>query len=314
MEADRWRGTGMTIGVSAGLCAGRVVIVTGAGRGIGREHALEFARQGARVVVNDLGAEIDGSGSSTGPAGAVVDTIRAAGGEAVANGDDVADWDGARNLVAQAVDAFGQLDTLVNNAGVLRDRVLVNMSEDDFDSVVRVHLKGTFCTTRHAAEYWREQSKAGEDIAARVVNTTSASGLFGNAGQANYGAAKAGVLGFTTIAAMELERYGVTVNAVAPAGRTRMTDAMFPPAPDDGFDRLHATNNAPLVVWLGSDDSAGITGRVFEVAGATIRVAEGWNRGPQIDGAARWEPEELGPIVRDLVTRAAVPTPAHPTS
>jgi NAD(P)-dependent dehydrogenase (short-subunit alcohol dehydrogenase family) len=294
------------------LCAQRVVIVTGAGRGIGREHALELARQGANVVVNDLGAAIDGTGHSDDPAGAVVAQIREQGGAAVSDDSDIATWAGAERVVATAVESFGRLDAVVNNAGVVRDAVLVNMSESDFDVVVNVHLKGTFCVTRHAAAYWRERSKAGEAVDARVINTTSASGLFGNPGQANYGAAKAGIIGFTQIAALELERYGVTVNAVAPAGRTRMTEQLFPAAPGDGFDRLHAGNNAPLVAWLASCDSAGITGRVFELAGGTIRVLEGWRRGPLVDRPSRWDPTELGPVVRDLVARAAPPTPAHP--
>jgi NAD(P)-dependent dehydrogenase (short-subunit alcohol dehydrogenase family) len=295
-----------------GLCAQRVVIVTGAGRGIGREHAVELARQGANVVVNDLGTAIDGTGRSRDPAGEVVAHIRELGGDAVANNSDIATWAGAENVVATAVDTFGRLDAVVNNAGVVRDAVLVNMTESEFDTVVSVHLKGTFCVTRHAAAYWRERSKAGDVVDARVINTTSAAGLFGNPGQANYGAAKAGIVGFTQIAALELERYGVTVNAIAPAGRTRMTEKLFPSAPGDGFDRLDAANNAPLVAWLASSDSAGITGRVFELAGGTIRVLEGWRRGPLIDRPARWDPTELGPVVRDLVARAARPTLAHP--
>ncbi len=207
-----------------GICDGRVVIVTGAGRGIGRGHALEFAHQGAKVVVNDLGAEVDGNGSSTGPAGEVVDEIRAMGGEAIANGENVADFEGARRLVQSAVDTFGDLHVLVNNAGILRDRMLVNMTEAEWDAVINVHLKGTFAPTRHAAEYWREQTKAGKTVDARVICTSSTSGIFGNPGQANYGAAKAGIASFAIIASRELGRYGVTVNAIAPAARTRMTE------------------------------------------------------------------------------------------
>jgi len=282
------------------LCAGRVAIVTGAGRGIGREHALELARQGARVVVNDVDEE---------PAHEVAAEI----GDAIANSDDISAAAGARSLVQAAIDAFGTLHVVVNNAGIVRDAVLVNMTEDDFDTVVRVHLKGTFNVMHHAAVHWREQSKRGVDTDARIVNTTSASGLFGNPGQANYGAAKAGILGLTQVGALELERYGVTVNAIAPAGRTRMTEALFPPAPDAGFDRLHARNNAPLVAWLASRESRGINGRVFELAGGTIRVLEGWRRGPQVDQPDRWDPSALGPVVRDLVARAAPTTPAHPT-
>jgi len=207
-----------------GICDGRVVVITGAGRGIGREHALEFASQGAKVVVNDLGAEVDGSGSSAGPAGEVVDEIRGMGAEAVANGDDVSDYEGAGRLIQTAIDTFGTIDVLVNNAGILRDRMLVNMTIDEWDAVIRVHLRGTFAPTRHAVEYWRNRSKAGETNDARVINTTSPSGIYGNVGQTNYGAAKAGIASFTVIAAMELGRYGVTVNAIAPAALTRMTE------------------------------------------------------------------------------------------
>ena len=213
-----------------GICDGRIVVITGAGRGIGREHALEFASEGAKVVVNDLGAEIDGTGSSAGPAGEVVDEIRRMGGEAVANGDDVSDYEGAGRLIQTAIDTFGGLDVLVNNAGILRDRMLVNMTIEEWDAVIRVHLRGTFAPTRHAVEYWRNRTKAGETNDARVINTTSPSGIYGNVGQTNYGAAKAGIASLTIIAAMELGRYGVTVNAIAPAALTRMTENL------SGFD------------------------------------------------------------------------------
>src|SRR4051794_12557224 len=292
-----------------GICEGRVVIVTGAGRGIGRGHALEFARQGARVVVNDLGAEVDGTGSSTEPAGEVVDEIRAMGGEAVANGDDVADWEGAQRLINTAVERFGGLDVLVNNAGILRDRMLVNMTDVEWDAVIRVHLRGTFAPSRWAATYWRERSKAGETNDARIINTTSSSGIYGNAGQANYGAAKAGIASFTIITAMELAHYGVTVNAVAPGALTRMTanlgmgrrDAERKPAE---FSAADADNIAPLVVWLGSTESRDITGRVFNVMGGHIDVAEGWRHGPGVDQNARWDPTELGKIIPELVAQA----------
>jgi NAD(P)-dependent dehydrogenase (short-subunit alcohol dehydrogenase family) len=293
-----------------GICEGRVVVVTGAGRGIGREHALEFARQGARVVVNDLGAEVDGTGSSTGPAGEVVDAIRALGGEAVANGDDVSDPEGAERLIRCALDTFGRLDTLVNNAGILRDRMLVNMSVEEWDAVIRVHLRGTFAPTRAALAWWRERSKAGETNDARVVNTTSPSGIYGNVGQTNYGAAKAGIAAFTVIAAMEVARYGVTVNAIAPAALTRMTENLGMGAAaarlEEGqFNPLDPANIAPLVVWLGSSESAGVTGRVFNVRGGHISVAEGWVEGPAIDKDSRWDPAELTGLVPDLVARAA---------
>ncbi len=287
-----------------GLCDGRVVIVTGAGRGIGRAHALEFARQGAKVVVNDLGAELDGRGGSSGPAGEVVEAIREGGGEAVANGDDVADWDGAERLVRAAVESFGRLDTLVNNAGVLRDRMLVNMTEDDWDLVMRVHLKGHFCPLRHAAAHWRELIKAGEEVDARVILTSSAAGLYGNVGQTNYAAAKSGIATMARVAGAELGRYGVTVNAIAPAARTRMTESLFAETmavPEDGFDAMAPENIAPLVVWLGSADSKDVSGQCFEVSGGTIAVADNWRRGPTTDKGDRWEPAEVGPAVRDLL-------------
>jgi NAD(P)-dependent dehydrogenase (short-subunit alcohol dehydrogenase family) len=293
-----------------GICDGRVVVITGAGRGIGREHAIEFARQGAKVVVNDLGAEIDGSGSSTGPAGQVVDEIRGMGGEAVANGDDVSDYDGAGRLIRAAIETFGTLDVLVNNAGILRDRMLVNMSIEEWDAVIRVHLRGTFAPTRHAVEFWRNRVKVGETNDARIINTTSPSGIYGNVGQTNYGAAKAGIASFTIIAAMELGRYGVTVNAVAPAALTRMTENLglgdrFADRKPEDFDPLDPGNIAPLVVWLGSSESAEITGRVFNVQGDHISVAEGWVAGPGADKGDRWDPAELGGIVPDLVAKAA---------
>ena len=287
-----------------GICAGRVAIVTGAGRGIGRGHALELARQGAHVVVNDLGGSVSGGGTDAGPAQAVVDEIEAAGGVGVANTDDVADWDGARRLVEQAVEVFGRLDVLVNNAGILRDRMLFNMTEDEWDAVIRVHLKGTFAPLRHAAAYWRERDKAGDTHDARVVNTSSTSGLFANPGQSNYGAAKSGLATLSIIAAKELGRHGVTVNAIAPGARTRMTENLGGgrPAPAEGeWDPRAPENVAPLVAWLASPESAGITGQVFLVGGGRIAVAEGWRRGRGVDRDARWDPAELGSVVPDLV-------------
>jgi NAD(P)-dependent dehydrogenase (short-subunit alcohol dehydrogenase family) len=281
-----------------------VAIVTGAGRGIGRGHALELARQGAHVVVNDLGGSVSGSGSDAGPAQAVVDEIEAAGGVGVANTDDVADWDGARRLVEQAVEVFGRLDVLVNNAGILRDRMLFNMTEDEWDAVIRVHLKGTFAPLRHAAAYWRERDKAGDTHDARVVNTSSTSGLFANPGQSNYGAAKSGIATLSIIAAKELGRHGVTVNAIAPGARTRMTENLGGgrAAPAEGeWDPRAPENVAPLVAWLASPESAGITGQVFLVGGGRLAVAEGWRRGPGVDRGARWDPAELGTVVPDLI-------------
>ena len=293
-----------------GICEGRVVVVTGAGRGIGREHALEFARQGAKVVVNDLGGEMDGTGSSTGPAGEVVDEIRAMGGEAVANGDDVSDFEGAGRMIRAAIDTFGGLDTLVNNAGILRDRMLVNMSPDEWDAVIRVHLRGTFCPSRQALDYWRERSKAGETNDARIVNTSSPSGIYGNVGQTNYGAAKAGIAAFTVIASQEVGRYGVTVNAISPGALTRMTENLgmgeraAELAPGE-WNPLLPENISPIVVWLGSAESKGITGRVFNVVGGHLSVAEGWVEGPAVDNDRRWDPAELTDVVPALVSKAA---------
>lgn len=294
----------------AGICDGRVAIVTGAGRGIGRGHAQELARQGAKVVVNDLGAEVDGSGSSTGPAGEVVERIRATGGEAIANGDDVSDWDGAQRLVQSAIDTFGELHILVNNAGILRDRMLVNMTPEEWDAVIRVHLRGTFAPARHAAAYWRGLSKAGTPLDARLINTTSASGIYGNQGQSNYGAAKAAIASFTVITAQELGRYGVTVNAVSPGALTRMTEQLTRwsdgDEPDtEAFDERAPENIAPVVTWLASPEARDVTGRVFNVRGGHVSVAEGWHAGPGADKDGRWDPAELGSVVPDLVAKAA---------
>ena len=291
------------------ICEGRVCVVTGAGRGIGRGHAIELARQGARVVVNDLGAEVDGEGTSSGPAEEVVEEIHGFGGEAVANGEDVSDFEGAHRLINCALDTFGGLDVLVNNAGILRDRMLVNMSIEEWDAVVRVHLRGTFAPTRWAAGYWRDRSKAGDVNDARIINTSSSSGIYGNIGQTNYGAAKAGIAAFTIIAAKELARYGVTVNALAPGARTRMTENLqrargtASPEPEE-FDARSPDNVAPIVAWLASVESASVTGRVFNVAGGRLSVAEGWHAGPVTDKGGRWDPAELGPVVLDLVAKA----------
>ena len=291
------------------------MIVTGAGRGLGRAHALEFARQGAKVVVNDLGAELDGTGGSTGPAAAVVEEIRAMGGEAVANGADVADWNQAEAMVAQAVETFGRLDVLVNNAGFLRDRMLANTSEEEWDAVVRVHLKGHFAPARHAVTHWRERAKAGEAVDARVINTSSGAGLMGSVGQGNYSAAKAGIAALTLVQAAEWARYGVTANAIAPAARTRMTEQVFAQTMarpvDGGFDAMAPENVSPLVVWLGSPLSADVTGRVFEVEGGRIGVADGWQHGPTFDKGARFEPAEVGAVVADLLREAPEPAPVY---
>ena len=279
-----------------GLLDGKAAIVTGAGRGIGREHALALAAEGARVLVNDLGGSAAGEGSDQTPAQQVADEISAAGGEAAANYDNVADFQGAENMIKQAVDTFGGLDILVNNAGILRDRMLVNLTEDEWDAVINVHLKGHFAPTRHAAAYWRARSKAGDPVAGRVINTASPSGLFGNVGQANYGAAKAGIAAFTIIAAQELSRYGVTVNCLAPNARTRMTTDIFAgfPEPKEGeYDPLSPDNISPIVVALASDGAAGITGQVFFVYGSAINVLKPWDTGTLITQDSKWNPSDL---------------------
>lgn len=294
----------------SGICADRVVIITGAGRGIGRAHALELARQGARVVVNDLGVASDGSGGSTGPADEVVREIRDLGGDAVASGHDIADWDASGQLVALALETYGRLDAVVNNAGIVRDRMFVSATEDEWDAVMRVHLKGHFCTSRHAAAHWRGAAKAGETISGRIINTSSGAGLAGSIAQAAYGAAKGGIASLTLIQAAELGRYGITANAIAPAARTRMTEETFADMmrkPDRGFDAMAPENISPLVAWLASEDSADVTGRVFEVAGGMISVADGWREGPSVDRGARWEPSEVGAAVRALIAEAVPP-------
>ena len=279
----------------------RVVIVTGAGRGIGRAHALAFGAAGARVVVNDLSAAV---------AGEVADLI---GRRAVVNTDDVGTWAGAKRLVDTAVSEFGGLDVLVNNAGIVRDRMVVGCSEDEWDEVVRVHLKGHFATLHHAAAHWRAVHKAGGAVSGRVINTSSGAGLFGSVGQAYYSAAKAGIASMTLVAAAELARYGITVNAIAPAARTRMTEATFADmmaAPEGGFDAMAPENISPLVVWLGSEEAGDVTGRMFEVDGGRVCVVHGWRRGPEIDKGERWSPEELGSVVRKLVADDH-PTPVY---
>lgn len=300
----------------SGICEGRVVIVTGAGRGIGRAHAIEFAREGAKVVVNDIGVALDGQGGSRGPAEEVVETIRAGGGNAIANGANVADWNEAAELVKAAIDGFGRLDVVVNNAGIVRDRMFVSATEDEWDAVIHVHLKGHFCVSRHACTHWRNQSKAGEAVDARIINTSSGAGLQGSVGQSAYSAAKGGIAALTLVQAAEMGRYGITANAIAPSARTRMTEEVFAEMmkrPDEGFDAMAPENISSLVVWLGSAESKDVTGRVFEVAGGMISVADGWREGPKIDIGRRWEPDEVGAAMFDLLKKAAPPQKVYGT-
>jgi NAD(P)-dependent dehydrogenase (short-subunit alcohol dehydrogenase family) len=286
----------------ARLCEGRVAIVTGAGRGIGREYALMLAEHGAKVVINDLGGSLDGSGADASPAQQVANEIRAKGGEAVADNNDVSDWNGAKSMIDSAIESFGRLDVLVNNAGILRDRTLVNMEEAEWDAVIKVHLKGTFAPTRHAIAYWRDQAKlAGGAVNARVINTSSVSGLYGNFGQANYGAAKAGIAALTIIASLEVRRYGVTVNAIAPIANTRLTENLRAYTEEERIRRSPRWI-APVVTWLASAESSGINGRVIEAGNGIFAIAEGWHRGPQVDQID--DPVALGPILTDMVARA----------
>lgn len=284
----------------ARLCEGRVAIVTGAARGVGREHALGLARHGARVVVNDLGGAVDGTGTDKSPAQQVVEEIKAMGGEAVVNGDDVSSWNGAKNMIDQAIETFGTLDVVVNNAGILRDRMLVNMTEDEWDSVIQVHLKGTFAPSRHAAAYWRQKSKdTGEKVNARIINTSSTSGLYGNVGQTNYGAAKAGIAAFTIIAARELGRIGVTVNSISPTAYTRMTDNLREYTEED-IERRDPRWVSPTIVYLSSAEAKDITGRVIQAGNGRVAVCEGWRRGAEIDQIE--DAEAIGPLIREMIS------------
>jgi NAD(P)-dependent dehydrogenase (short-subunit alcohol dehydrogenase family) len=280
-----------------GALDGRVAIITGAGRGLGREHALLFASEGAKVVVNDLGGDMHGEGGDPSSAMQTVADIEAMGGEAVVNGDNVADWDGAQRMVRQAIDAFGDLHVLVNNAGILRDRVIVNMTEAEWDAVIAVHLKGHFCPTRHAAAYWREQTKAGKEVSASIVHTSSTSGLFANPGQANYGAAKTGIATLSQICAKELGRYGVRSNAIAPAARTRLTEATpglseVVKPPEEGFDVWDPANVSPFVAYLATA-ACPFTGETFLVQGGTVQRVQSWSSAEKIDKGDRWTVSEL---------------------
>ncbi|MBO90091.1 MAG: short-chain dehydrogenase [Rickettsiales bacterium] len=288
----------------AGLCEGRVAIITGAARGVGRQHALQLAKAGAKVVVNDLGAGVDGRGADESPAQQVVEEIKATGGEAIVNGDDVSNFDGAKNMVDSAIKKFGKLDILVNNAGILRDRMLVNMTEDEWDAVIQVHLKGTFAPSRHAASYWRAMSKQNDDgkpVMGRIINTSSTSGIYGNIGQTNYGAAKAGIAAFTIIAARELARIGVTVNAISPSAYTRMTDNLREYTEEDKQVR-DPSWVSPTIVYLASEEAQDISGRVIQAGAGMVAVCEGWRRGAEIDQMD--DPSALGPKIREMISQS----------
>ena len=287
--------------MSKKMCEGRICVITGAGRGIGREYALLLAKEGAKVVVNDFGGARDGSGGDVGPAQEVVNEIKAAGGEAVAHVGDASSLADATSLIQLAIDTFGGLDVVINNAGILRDRMLFSMAEDEWDAVIKVHLKGTWATSRVASEYWRNRAKAGEKNNARIINTTSVSGLYANPGQTNYGAAKAGIATFTQIAAIELERYGVTVNAIAPGALTRMTEDLG--LPPEKLERFGPEWVAPVVTWIASTQSDGITGQIIESNGSVLAVAEGWTRGPSVENPPL-DPHEIDALVRPLIAKA----------
>ena len=300
----------------SGICQGRVVIITGAARGLGRGYALAFAEQGAKVVVNDLGTDLGGHGRDLSAAQAVVDEIRARGGEAVVNGDDVSDWDGAGRIIKTAVDHFGGLDVVVNNAGFVRDRMFVSSTVDEWDAVLRVHLRGHYCVARHAVEYWRGQSKLGHPVDARIINTSSGAGLNGSMAQSAYSAAKGGIASLTLVQAAELGRYGITANALAPAARTRMTEQAFADMmkkPEEGFDRQDPDNIAPTVVWLGSAQSKHVTGCVFELEGGAIMIDEGWRDGVRVDIGRRWLPSEVGAAVDGLLKKRSAPKKVYGT-
>ncbi|AUM12318.1 SDR family oxidoreductase [Ketobacter alkanivorans] len=287
---------------SSAICKDRVVIITGAGGGLGASYAKALAAEGAKVVVNDINAQA---------AQSTVDAIKAAGGEAIANTSDITNYEDSANAVKQAVDTFGALHAVVNNAGICRDRMFASLSEADWDAVIAVHLKGHFCISSHAVHYWRDRSKQGEKVDARIVNTSSGAGLNGSVGQSNYAAAKGGIASLTLNQAAELRRYGVTANALAPAARTGMTEDVFADMmrkPDDGFDFYDPANVAPIVVWLCSEESSSVSGRVFEVAGGKISIADGWRTTAGVDKGARWEPTEISAAMDELLSKE---TPAQ---
>ena len=301
-----------------GLCEGRTVIVTGAARGLGRAYALAFAAEGANVVVNDIGASLAGEGRDTSAADAVVAEINGAGsGRAIANYEDITDWDGAKRIVDAAVAAFGGLDVVVNNAGIVRDRMFVSATPDEWDATMHVHLRGHFCVSRHATDYWRARNKAGDKVDARIVNTSSGAGLQGSVGQSAYSAAKAGIAALTLVQSAELARYGITSNGLAPNARTRMTETAFADAmkaKEGQFDIFAPENTGPLVAWLVSERSADVTGQVFELIGGKIRVCLGWNDGPEFDKGSRFEAAEIGERIGELLARKPASKPVYGTA
>ena len=300
-----------------GICSGRTVIITGAAGGLGRAYARAFAEEGANVVVNDIGTSLGGEGRDTSAAVAVVAEIIAAGGMAIANYDDITDWDAAARIVAATIAAFGDLHVVVNNAGIVRDRMFVSATLDEWDATMRVHLRGHFCLSRHAVDYWRGQQKAGKTVDARIINTSSGAGLQGSIAQAAYATAKGGIAALTLVQAAELGRYGITANALAPSARTRMTEQAFADkmaTQDSAFDAMDPANIAPTVVWLGSDQSAHVSGCVFELEGGKIMLEQGWREGPAVDGHARWKPGEVGNVIEKLLAERVAPRKVWGTS
>lgn len=293
-----------------GICDNRTVIITGAARGLGRAYALAFGAEGANVVVNDIGTSLQGEGRDTSAADAVVAEIKAAGGHALANYEDITDWDAAKRIVEAAVAAFGDLHAVVNNAGIVRDRMFVSATPEEWDATMHVHLRGHFCVSRHAVDYWRAKQKAGTNPDARIINTSSGAGLQGSIAQAAYSTAKGGIAALTLVQAAELGRYGITANALAPSARTRMTEGAFAEkmaTADQAFDTMDPANIAPAVVWLGSTQSAHVTGCVFELEGGKIMIEDGWREGPAIDKGARWNPADVGPAVDTLLSERMPP-------
>ena len=293
-----------------GICNNRTVIITGAARGLGRAYALAFAAEGANVVVNDIGASLGGEGRDTSAADGVVEEIRAAGGKAMANYEDITDWDGAKRIVDATLETFGDLHVVVNNAGIVRDRMFVSATPEEWDATMLVHLRGHFCLSRHAVNYWRAKQKEGTNPEARIINTSSGAGLQGSIGQSAYASAKGGIAALTLVQAAELGRYGITANALAPAARTRMSEQAFGDTiatQNQAFDSMDPANVAPTVVWLGSDQSAHVSGCVFELEGGKIMLEDGWREGPFVDKGARWNPADVGAAVDELLGRRVPP-------